>query len=784
MKKHLVLLILLLQASLVPAQTQIIYESNEAKSWLLTYLPGTGEESQRVINEMLEVVANALPRPINQTKATFTVNENIRITRSQQTVTIFVSYSGLVLSGDVFYRGFDFTDMMIPSKYEFSGTLYRENNQLLASYNQARTAFTPPYSEARFQYTDTAVVSKYRFVVNPVLFYFDNQGRDRFRGKVQQVDQYYQAEIDLRNAHTRMDAIHPELFEQLSNASGQLQDIKRTLDQIGGAPFWQALNIAVFDPLHLGGQQAEALRRWQDLKGQVDAAQAVLHISWYNKGVTLYNSGKKTEARPCFEQALILQPNYSPAQLYLARCDYDAGQYETAKQAMKRLFTMPDIDENTRRSALALCDVLEWTDLNVAAQQLSNGKFTEALASAQKAEDFCKSIPAYTCNDTIELIRRDSYNGLYRAALQQADQLYRSKAYAEADSKADEAIAVQQQHPTYVADAKAALALKEKIKAGQYDVAVKGGREKLKSGDYRAAFDLLALARDIESVWTVKKDPQLASLLRSAKLEVILLDLDEAEKSVKANNLSVARQQLLSAIEDQKAYQLIGEQRLNTRLEALKRSIFRQECANAQAEYDNHLASAQRHIAANDFIAAEESYTVAQQTAANNSDCGIATDAALAGQQKMADPAAYQRGIKQVSALISCEQYENAIREYIKLGEFFEVRSLAGFGLAHLPLHQFMTTKRYEFPLYGITWELSNNQPNEAFFLLQHLRKINLHPKFTKMQQAALARALALRDYKSEPGMNVKLRVAEYTLGDKWYNVFKKEYLKQIKAIR
>lgn len=784
MKRIALLLILMLSAALAPAQTQILYETNEAKSWLLTYLPGTAEESQRVINEMLDVIGNAQPKPINQTKATFTVSENIRITRSQQTVNVFVAYGNLVISGDVFYRGFDMTDVMVPSKYEFTGALYRDNNQLLASFNQARTAFTPPYSEVRFQYTDTAALPKYRFLVNPVMFYFDHQGRDRFRGKVQQVDLYYQAETDLQNTHLRMDVINPALFEQLSSTNAQLQDIKRSLDQIGGASFWQALNIAAFDPRQLGARQAEALTRWQELKTRVDDAQSILHQSYYDKGATLFANGQKAEARRCFEQSLSYQPTYGPSQLFLIRCDYDAGQYETAKQQMIRLFTFPKLDEGTHRSALAFCDALEWVDMDMAARQLTDGKYVEALASVKKAEDFCKAIPAYTCNDTIELIRRDCHNGLYQKAVQQAEQQYRSKAYQEAEVKINEAIAYQQQHPTYIPDAKAALTLKEKIMAGQYEVAVRTGREKLKSGDYRSAFDLLALARDIELAWSVKKDAQLASLLRSAKLEVILLNLDEAEKSVTANQLPAARQQLLGAIEDQRAYNLLGEQRLNTRLEALKRSIFSQECANAQNEYDAHLASARSLISANDFIGAEEKYKDALQTAESKRDCGIDSESATAGQQKMADPATYQRSLKQVATFVSCDQYEKAINEYLKLGEFYSSRSLSSFGLVHLPLHQYMTTKRYEFPLYGITWELSNNQPDAAYFLLQHLRKINLHPKLTKLQQTSLARSMALRDFKSEPGMNVKMRVAEYTLGDKWYNVFKKEYLKQIKAIR
>ena len=63
------------------------------------------------------------------------------------------------------------------------------------------------------------------------------------------------------------------------------------------------------------------------------------------------------------------------------------------------------------------------------------------------------------------------------------------------------------------------------------------------------------------------------------------------------------------------------------------------------------------------------------------------------------------------------------------------------------------------------------------------LRQRNMKKESTKFQQMELARALAINDFKANPGFEPKVKVNEYTLGDKWYNYFENEYVKQAKKL-
>jgi|GEM_PF-1254746 len=784
MKRFALILLVGLFCANAQAQTQILYQANETKSWLLTYMQSSGEESQRVLNEMLEAIATFVPKPVTQTKIMFNVNENIKITRDRNNVNIFVAHENITLSGDVFYKGFDMTDVIIPTKYDFSGILYRGNDVVLSSFTQPKTNFIAPYSEVMFKYIDTAQTSKYKFVVNSTMFYFDQTARNRFRDKVILIDQYYQAETDLKNILTQMNAIDPDAFEAINSTQEYMSTIKKNLDNISGAAFWQALHVEGFDPAHVYTRLYEANSRHKDLQTRVNYTLSVIHQLYYDKALKAYNAGKKSDAKSNFEKSLSYSPMYGPSQYYLVRIAFDDKNYTEAKQQMKKLFSFKSLDEQIRLSALELCRALEWTDMNTAAGLLNEGKFNEALTAVQKAEDFCKGIPMYSCNDTIELIRKDCHNGNYAQYVQTGEQLFVQKKINEAEISADQAVDYQKRYSNYIPDNKAALTLKEKVKVEQYIVAVKSGKDYMKLKDYRNAFEQFSLATQTESNYTVKRDAQLPELLIASKLEVMLLDLADAEKAVAGNNLNGAREILKEVMADQKLYGLLSDARLNTKIESLKKSIFSQECENAQKLYDTQISAANQSVATKDFISAEAQFEEAYQTSNKNKDCSINTTLATEGKKSMGDPAAYQRNYNQCRSDISSTLYEKAISGYNKLGEFYTAKSLSTYGIIHMPLHEFMCTQRYEFPLYGVTYMVGTNQLEYGYYLLQHLRKVGANPKVTKNQQASLARAIALRDYKADPAVNAKLKVAEYTLGDKWYGTFKKEYLKQIKGIK
>ena len=476
MKARFLILAFLCLTSQVYAQQQIIFQTTQTKSWLLTY-SASGDESQRVINEMLSAIATYVPKPVYQTKVTFNVDEHIKITKERNKVNVYAIFQNISLSGDVFYKTFDMTDVLVPSKYEFSGTLTRDKGVFLLDYTHPKSVFTPPYSEVKIVYEDSVASGTYEFKITSVAFQYDATALNRFRDKVTLIDQYFTADLDLNSINEQLKSINPDHFEALEQNQEALNNVKRNADNIAAAAFWQGLRVENYDPLKLHAKMYDIRNRINDLQARQNYTQSVVHQLYYDKALSLYKMKKTAEARQNFEKSLSYSPAFGPSQYYLALIAWEEKKIDESKQHIRKLFTFKNLDADTYKAGMELAHALEWTDMNIAAGLLNNGRFQDALNALVKAEEFCRGIQGYTCNDTIDLIRGDCHRGLYADKVRKSTEALNMKKLDEAEKEVESALDYQKQYGKYIPDNAEALALKERIKIEQYYVAVAKGKD-------------------------------------------------------------------------------------------------------------------------------------------------------------------------------------------------------------------------------------------------------------------------------------------------------------------
>ena len=783
MKTRILLIILICFCLKAEAQIQILFQSDQTKSYLLSYI-NSYEESQQVINEMIDAIAKFVPKPVYQTKITFTIDESIKITREKNVVSIYVNHQNIIINGDIYYKGFNMTDVLIPSKYEFTATLSRKNGSSVADFTQQKINFNPLFNEVLLVCNDSLPAVGYNFMITSNKFYYDISARNRFRDKASLIDQYYMAETDLSGISKQLSAVNPNAFEDIEKTQTYLNKLKATTDNISGAAFWQALHVEAFDPLKLYIKLSDVRRSQTEVQNQLNYTKSVIHQLYYNKGVEAYNKKKTQEAKSAFEKSLTYNTTFAPSQFYLAQIAFDAGKTEEARQQIKKLFTFSNIDDDTKKAAYSLAGAIEWTDMNIAAGLLTGGKYTEALAAIDKAEKFCQSIPSYTCNDTINLIRRDCHLAIYSGYMKSANNLFIQKKYKDAGNEVQKAIFYQEKYQNYIPGNLDALDLKQKIKIEEYSYVMTKGKEKMVAKEYRGAFEEFFYAQSIENDYPVRKDKLLPELLKKSKLEVLLLDIDDAEMAVKNNKLESARTILRRVIDEQRTYELTNNPALSARIESLRKSIFSQECMNAQKEYDTKIETAIKAENEKNFIVAENTYKEALKTVENNSDCGISDELAKKGLAKVEKPAQYQRSLNECDKLAKDFSYLKAIETYNNLTAFYNINSISDYGISHQPLQLYIASFPSGFAYYGLSWFINAGELDNAMFLLKQLKQRNTIKSTTKAQQIALARAYAISDYKKDNTLNPKLKVIEYTLGDKWFSYFSKEYLKQMKKFK
>lgn len=784
MKTRFIFVLLLICFSLsAGAQTQILFQSDQTKSYLLSF-NNSYEESQQVINEIIDAISKTIPKPVYQTKITLNINESVRVTRKGNIVSIYVTHQDLKVNGDIFYKGFNLAEVLLPSKYEFTATLSRKDSPFIYNFTQPKIEFKQPFNEVLLQCNDSSLATNYNFVVNETKLYYDMVARDHFRQKAGLIDQYYTADYDLNNINKQLSGINANAFEELEKTQTNINNMKVMCDNITNASFWPVLHIESFDPLMLKAKLSDVRKSLTEVQNQLNYTKSVIHELYNEKGTELYSNNKMQEAKTAFEKSLGYFPNYAPSQYFIAQIAFESNKIDEAKQQIKKLYTFKNIDNNTLINAEKLAKGIEWYDLNIAAGLLTGGKFTEALNAVDKAEAFCKSVPSFTCTDTIELIRRDCHQGIYYSYLKNADKLFVQKKFKEAGNETTKAILYQEKYPNYIPDNEEALAMKQKIGIEEYYDSMKKGKEKMVAKDYRAAFTEFNNAKSLESEYPVQKDRLLPELLKKSKLEVLFLDIDDAQAAVNANNLTLARSIMRQVIDEQKAYGLLDNSALSMRVENLKKAIFSQECMNAQKEYDAKVDAGVNAEVEKNYIAAEASYSEALQTVEKNSDCDINNKIAKNGWTNVEKPSKYQQMLNQCNDLVRNNNYLKAIESYNKLTPFYKDNSISDYGITHQPLHLYIASQHTGFVYYGLTWLTDAGELDNALYLLKQLKQRNVLKSTTKQQQGTLARAIAINDYKNGNAANPKLKVTEYTLGDKWYSYFSKEYLKQIKKLK
>lgn len=783
MKNLLLLLFIISFSCKLSAQNQILFQSENTKSYLIHY-QNSMDENQKVVNEMIETIGKFIPKPPASTKFTLSVEENVKVLKNQNTVKILVDFNKVVLMGDITYKGFDMSDVLIPSKYEFTGSLFKNRNQLIADFTQPKTAFNFLYNETVLQYTDTTTSSSYSFTINTFKYYYDFAALKHFRDKASFVDEYYFADNDLKMISKLLSEINPNAYEKIDGTQKDLNEIKKKILNISDAAFWQILQIEKHDPVNLFFKLSEQKKVLTELENQLNYTLSVAHQLYYNKGLEYYVSKKFSEATNAFEKSLKYEPNYAPSLLYLLRIDFDLKKYKESKERTIRLYTLKNIDDNTMQMVESVAKALEWTDLNVAAEYLNQNKYQDAIDAANQAEEFCKSLKNYQCNDTIELIKKDCHNGIYNDIIKTAQNYFSQKKIDKSEIELNKAFDYQSKYKNYITPNPTCDDLFEKIKIEQYYLAIAKGKEEMNVANYRNAFNEFNKASGLEKLYPVKKDKQLPSLLKNSKAEVLYLILLESENAIAANNLKQARNLLKQVIDEQVAFGLMDNSKLNTKIETLKKGIFSQECNNAQKDYDNKILSAESQIKEKFFIEAESSYHDALKIVSSFNDCGINGDAAVLGLKNIEKSASYQKKLRESADYAKNYNYNKAIDSYNQLVVFYNKNSSELQAITHKNLNQWINEFEYGFLLYGITWYCSNNDPDNGLILLKNVRQRNVNKAFCKNHQITLARVVAIRDYNNGNMTNAKIKVLDYTLGDKWYNVFTAEYIKQIKRMK
>ena len=408
--------------------------------------------------------------------------------------------------------------------------------------------------------------------------------------------------------------------------------------------------------------------------------------------------------------------------------------------------------------------------------------YNEAISQFYHAQHICNKYNYVTCSQELLDGLFEAQNGIYTGIVDEAEFQYNANNLVEAENLLEQANTHQ---ITYYLNKDSRVDdLFINIKQKRYNNAILEGNKLVQTNNFSLALDKYNFAKGIEGQYNITPNRKLNSYISSTAKSLILQKIENGENKVKQNDLDAARNCYQNAINFQNQYNLINDYKINKNLEALNSKIFQQQCLNYKANYNSQYQNAINLINKKDYLEANQYLTKAINEANIHSECMINVSNAENKRTKIADAVLYQKKMNNVLLAYANQQFTVVIDEYIKLTDYFNHKSIEKkYSLTHLNLYDFIKERSNNFINYSVRYYCNNDELDKAVSLLEILQQRNFKKKYSKANQEILGNKLAIRDFKQNPNLNYKIKVLEYTNGNKWFKYLKKAYKKQIKIM-
>ena len=179
------------------------------------------------------------------------------------------------------------------------------------------------------------------------------------------------------------------------------------------------------------------------------------------------------------------------------------------------------------------------------------------------------------------------------------------------------------------------------------------------------------------------------------------------------------------------------------------------------------------------FIEADELLTHAVSVCQSNTSCRLPIEQVLEMKVKVRDGVKYENEYTELMQLIEQKKWGEAISQYFIVDVLGSSQLLFMWGVKKQALPEFIAVqKNSEFLLTGFDFFMEQKKWDDAFTMLEELRKLDYSQVQTIAQQTKLGQKLAVRDKIANAEANFKINILKYTEGEEYFMYFSKSYRK------
>jgi hypothetical protein len=683
-----VLLSLIFIALVSPLNAQITQLFNQRQPLSFPYSVRQLQSSPEAARTIIQQIARGSGIAEQQVNYQFNALMDMSLQQVNFHFQANVAFLDHSVSGNTFYRGFNMSDVMMPTNMQTTFQVVTLSGRILATAVSGDLNRFNNYTAVIPLNLPLPVVEKLELRMVSTQLFYDAQSMGFFTQRIQLINDYYAMGMLLNDEQQRINRLGPLTMDNIDFQIEQLQLAEQTINQVNARNFNQLLFLSSNDPDRLNFRINDLRNQISNRRMMMNQFYASLDSYYYNKGLQSLNNRQMGDAKRLFEKSVATNPFFAPAVYELALMDYNDGEVVEAERKLRNIVQRMQPDMNTREKSVTLLRNIYNDILDRGFAEEDKGNFEEALDYFAEAQNMCREVNGLTCRDVMfQAIARTKRNIYTRMLIEAVQQIERDNLELATD-KLQQADKYQRANKSEIFKSRTD-SVWAMLNVKRVEKTIREAETLLAQQNYKEALNKINQAEVEARKNKLEMGNKYYQVASAAARPLLMEQARDAVAFVQSNDRNKATQMFNSLRDSQRRYGLENDPELNNAMAPLVDYFRKGECEKVFKEIDQLKQTAQKDRESRNFVKAEETLNKAISKAQENPDCNYPFFDMQEDKEKMLPAATYQKLINRIILMQMDGKVEEAIKKYQEAQAYFYQFELDAMGMKHKDLHTF-----------------------------------------------------------------------------------------------
>ncbi len=459
-KRLLILSFIMMPICIINAQ-QIFHKENPAQ-YTFTYKQSNNIKLYYTNNILLDL-SRSIPKRLEYTSFTMHYTEDLKvIKRDSNRYSIHYELKNLYCDGDVYYRSFNISDILVPALTDFKLEIYRKNQQsqggmarrtlIQASFyeNMELHSNLGYFKVLEIPFTDTINDLFYEIETKDIQFYHSRNVLNEFQKRQELVSLYYESDPLMEEMMTRLMTFDFSNIDKLPYYDIKLKEIEQTLAELDAYALPLNLSLAQNDPIQFIPKFQELNAQCHRKRTEINQLLANLDQIFHQKGMDFLIMGKIETAVEYYNKAIQVNAFFAPSHYQLAKLDFNSGAIDAAAERVTASLGTMNPDPNTHNLLIDLAKAIYQQYFANGTKAIEEKKFSEANEILEKTKFFCTSTSGIYCDEKLEKSIAQAKYGIFQSYLSVVYKALDNNKLKMAENYTEEARKYQEENAAYI----------------------------------------------------------------------------------------------------------------------------------------------------------------------------------------------------------------------------------------------------------------------------------------------------------------------------------------------